>query len=274
MKPLILVLALVGVEMCYGTERTFPFPVVPQYVLLATANHINHDALAAHTNVIQALHPFFISPSYALRAVQPQFSSNYRPVQGGYKPFVPFAWGGHHETSYQQPINNLPPLPPIPAGYPPLPSIPPPGGPGTIIITPGTPSRPQPPRPMPPPPPPPVIPVQPSTTPRPVIPVTQPRPQPIPVVSPTTSRPVIPVTVPPARPVTRPPRPIVIPTTPQSQTPRPVDDDDDVADPISNPPVLSADRNPTFHYLVNTGADNADILVDPAHVIDIKGIRN
>lgn len=240
---------LLGVTSIGAAEISFPF-VAPSYVVVTSAGHLDHDTSTAPSSLLHVHQPFFAVPSYAIPVIRPHFSTAYHPIQGAYKPYFPAVWS-HHEGRYQQPINNLPPLPPIPEGYPPLPQIPPPGGPGAVIITPGAPMQPMPVRPLPPRPmpqpstPPVVVPIESPTTSRPIIPVTQPRPQPVPV-EPPTSRPIIPVTQPPSRPVTQlPSRPIVIPTKPpRPQQPRPIDDDDDVADPISNPPVLTADRGP------------------------------
>ncbi|XP_003742811.1 classical arabinogalactan protein 9 [Galendromus occidentalis] len=249
MELLVLTVALLGSLV----ESQYPYAVPPYFVV--TQNY--HDMLTSGTHLIPIHQPHYHSgPHFVF--------PRYIPING--------AWMGSSHSAYQQPINNLPPLPPIPAGYPPLPSIPPPGGSGAVVVTPGggggTVTPVQPPRPVQPP-----VVVPPPTTPRPSVPVTLPPPTrppstpAPPVVIPTTPRPVqrpspkpiVPVTVPPPRPVVT-PRPV--PVQP------PQDDDDDIADPISNPPVLSAARNPSpFHlYYDNPG----DFFIDPRYVVDIK----
>ncbi|XP_049519365.1 uncharacterized protein LOC119445508 [Dermacentor silvarum] len=178
----------------------------------------------------------------------------------------------HAPAPFIPALSYLPPLPPPPPGYPPLPPLPgrpgglpsPPQAPkppqlpslpkpqlpptGTPQIPPRVPSPPRQPPKMPlPKPSPPVRPAPPAKR-----PVSPPRKQPRP---PTVKPPSQPLPVPRPLPAPKPvPRPPTLPKQPKPEkkpepetgpVPLPEDEDDtEIADPISDPPVLSEENNP------------------------------
>ncbi|KAH6945330.1 hypothetical protein HPB50_007884 [Hyalomma asiaticum] len=167
----------------------------------------------------------------------------------------------HTPTPFIPVLSYLPPLPPPPPGYPPLPPLPgtppappqvpqPPSLPKPQLpptrrphIPPRVPSPPrQPPKsPLPKPSPPvrPAPPKQPISPPRkqPRPPTVRPPPQPLPAPKPVPRPPSVP------RPLPKPERKPELPET--GPVPLPEDDDEtEIADPQSDPPVLSEENNP------------------------------